>query len=370
MSTTQTAPAIVRKATTGTILKADANGPQGLVSAVVNVTNIIDSDGDRLVPGAFAKQISAGKLPKVVASHDWSKVVGKVVELKEMLPGDPELPDSLRSAGAGALVANLKFNLDTEAGRTEFSNLAGGFTDEFSIGFLPEAKEFNAESQCLDIKSAFPVIEVSTVLMGASRSQDGSLTTGTLAVKSVKLTAEEQQDEAERYLRSVERVKEAERLDAAARAAITVLAQASDEDRKAMALPDPQSDEARHAGPLNDALTAIKALIVQEAAEPGVEMDGLNWLSSIGSSLVKWARNEPAEAITAEPAQPTPDIDEKGAEPAAQPAAARPLYALLEATLPAHISSLDGASGDEPHVLANHADSLLSRLGRPYFGRP
>lgn len=171
------------------ILKSD--DAQGIVEAVVNTTGgDPDRQGDVVVPGAWRKAIAAlsQKAPKVVWSHqngltsDKFTLAGKVIGLRELMPGSPELPPDIFSAGRGALVAKMQFNRDTADGREAFSNVAGGFIDEWSCTFMPDDASYNKAYGYNEIRSAFPLIEVSPVLMGAS------VGTATLAVKSAELT--------------------------------------------------------------------------------------------------------------------------------------------------------------------------------------
>jgi hypothetical protein len=63
---------------------------EGIVESIVSVTGIVDEVKDRIVPGAYAKTLSERK-PKGVWGHDWNNPVSKTLEVRELMPGDPEL---------------------------------------------------------------------------------------------------------------------------------------------------------------------------------------------------------------------------------------------------------------------------------------
>lgn len=189
-------PDILRKSVTSAVIKSD--DAQGVVEAVVGTTGgDPDRQGDVVLPGAWRKAVAsvAQKAPKVVWHHengitsDKFTLAGKVTGLRELLPGDPSLPESIQSAGRGALVAKMQFNLSTQVGREVYSNVAGGFTDEWSVGFLPEDAAYNKDRGYNEIKSAYPLLEVSPVLMGAS------VGTATLSAKAAETPTSQSTDD-------------------------------------------------------------------------------------------------------------------------------------------------------------------------------
>ena len=134
----------------------------GVVDAVVSVFNNIDTVGDRILPGAFAKSI-ARKGPKIVWMHDWGAPVGKTLDAKELMPGDTELPPEIRELGG--LRLKMQFNLETQRGREAFSDIKAGIIDEFSIGFSID-KEHDAGG-VREIEEV-TLYEASPVLYGAN----------------------------------------------------------------------------------------------------------------------------------------------------------------------------------------------------------
>lgn len=109
-----------------------ADKGEGTADIIVAAFNNVDSGGDRIMPGAFAKSI-ATKLPKGVMAHNWEKPIAKTLIAEELLPGDPRLPESVKSLGG--LFVSVEFNLETQDGAEAYSNVRKGIIDEFSIGF-------------------------------------------------------------------------------------------------------------------------------------------------------------------------------------------------------------------------------------------
>lgn len=105
---------------------------QGILEAVVNVYNLVDHGGDRVLLGCFKDSI-ARRRPYGCVYHDWQRPVAKTLDARELSPGDPLLPDEIRDYGG--LYVKAQFNLETQDGRETFSNLARGVLDQFSIGY-------------------------------------------------------------------------------------------------------------------------------------------------------------------------------------------------------------------------------------------
>lgn len=135
---------------------------QGIVDAVVSVFNNIDSVGDRILPGAFAKSIS-NKLPKIVWMHDWSQPVGKTIEATELDAGHNDLPPEIKSLGG--LRLKMQFNMETQRGRDAFSDIKNGLIDEFSIGFsIDKERDAGGVREIEEVT----LYEASPVLFGAN----------------------------------------------------------------------------------------------------------------------------------------------------------------------------------------------------------
>jgi len=138
---TKSAPAYF-KAVTG------PDVPAGTFDAIVAVFNNIDLGGDRLIPGCFADGLAAwqasGDPIPVIFSHQWDDLyahVGTVdpANVKELEPGDPELPPELMELG-GLLIKGAQMDLDApgEAGafaQTLWSKLQRRAIKEFSFAY-------------------------------------------------------------------------------------------------------------------------------------------------------------------------------------------------------------------------------------------
>lgn len=160
---------------------------QGVVEALVSVTGVLDGVGDVIEPGAYTKTL-AKRTPRGVWSHAWSSPVSKTLDIKELMPGDPDLPKELSNgepwpAGAGALWVRTKFNLGTPAGKDAFSNVkffsedTGADTAEWSIGYktVKSTKDKDGTRRIKELD----LYEYSPVLHGANPHAK------TLAVKSL-----------------------------------------------------------------------------------------------------------------------------------------------------------------------------------------
>ena len=152
---------------------------EGIVEAYTNSMGVIDADGDIVEPTAFDSSI-AGNLPiPVLSGHDQGKVVGKVVFAQ---PRHVE-GDEYR------LFTRMQMNMDTQAGREAFSNVAGDFVREWSVGFnIPKDDDVTHEGS--DVSSVIRRIgnldwvEVSSVIRGSSPS------TSTVAAKASPATTD------------------------------------------------------------------------------------------------------------------------------------------------------------------------------------
>lgn len=119
--------------------KAD-DSEEGVVEAIVAVTGIKDNVNDIIIPGAFQKTLLK-RTPKGVWHHNITESVSRTEQVKELLPGDPELPDKLPDGTpwpreAGALKVKTRFNLRTTRGREAYEDVKFFDTDqEWSIGY-------------------------------------------------------------------------------------------------------------------------------------------------------------------------------------------------------------------------------------------
>jgi len=148
----------------------------GIVEAYVNTMGIRDADGDIIDPKAFDASIKSNLPIPVLAGHDQSKLVGKVVFAQsEKATGEGE---------AHRLYTRMQMNMDTQAGQETYSNIAGEYIREWSVGFnLPAGDAVvydrvgkETTRRILDLDW----VEVSAVIRGASPA------TATIAAKTLK----------------------------------------------------------------------------------------------------------------------------------------------------------------------------------------
>ena len=151
------------------------DAPQGIVEAYVNTMGVRDADGDIIDPGAFNASLKSNLPIPVLAGHDQSKLVGKVI----FAQSEP--------SGAGdehRLYTRMQLNLDTQAGQEAYSNIAGEYIREWSVGFnLPAGDAVvydRAGKETVRRILDLDWVEVSAVIRGASPS------TSTIAAKSLK----------------------------------------------------------------------------------------------------------------------------------------------------------------------------------------
>ena len=146
---------------------------EGIVEAVVSVTGVQDEVNDVILPGAYTATL-AKRLPKGVFSHDWEKPVARTLEIKELMPGDPDLPTHTARGdvwpeGAGALLVKCQFNLATQQGREAYENVKFyGDEQEWSIGYnVPRGGARIDQRKGLRYINKLDLFEYSPVLFGA-----------------------------------------------------------------------------------------------------------------------------------------------------------------------------------------------------------
>ena len=151
----------------------------GIVEAYVNTMGVRDYDGDGIDPNAFNSSLVEPIHIPVLAGHDHGSIVGKVLEAHPHHIGGEEYK----------LFARMQMNLETQGGREAFSNIAGGFVREWSVGFnIPSADAVvydRGGQKAIRRIMALDWVEVSSVIRGASPA------TGTIAAKSADMAAEE-----------------------------------------------------------------------------------------------------------------------------------------------------------------------------------
>jgi len=134
----------------------------GIVEAYVNTMEVIDSDSDIISKDAFNNSFGSLPIP-VLASHNQSEVVGKVLSARTVLDN--------RDTQVHRLHATMQMNMETQAGREAFSNVSGDYVREWSVGFnmKPEgAKMDTVDGVSVRVITDLDWVEASTVIRGAS----------------------------------------------------------------------------------------------------------------------------------------------------------------------------------------------------------
>jgi len=159
------------------------------------VTGVQDDVADIISPGAFRRTI-ADRRPKVCSNHRWDQPIGRVLSIKEYLPGDPRLPSTTGDGrawprAAGALVATAQLNMSTKAGREAFEVIKffGPAESAFSIGYkvTPNGASHRGGIRYINDLDLY---EISAVLHGANRYATLLSVKGTAApVLEMKSTA-------------------------------------------------------------------------------------------------------------------------------------------------------------------------------------
>lgn len=144
-------------------IETKAEGDSGVIEAIVSVFNNVDSYGDRVKYGFFDESLK-NKMPKGVWAHDWKTPVAKTLEARELMPGDPLLPEKLKDLGG--LYIKGQFNMNTQRGRETYSDIKEGIIDEFSIGYTVAQENIAPDGARELVKGN--LFEWSPVLFGAN----------------------------------------------------------------------------------------------------------------------------------------------------------------------------------------------------------
>lgn len=139
---------------------------KGMGLAIISTMNVVDSDGDVVVPGAFGEQI----VP-MIPTHSWqSAPIGKA---------------SIKESGETA-IAEFKLNLETALGSDWYKSLKFDMDNppvrqEYSYGFsVIEESRGEFDGRTVRFLKKLKVHEISPVLVGAG------IGTTTLALKEGK----------------------------------------------------------------------------------------------------------------------------------------------------------------------------------------
>lgn len=186
-------------------LKAvDGESAEGTFEAVVSVFGNVDVVGDRVVAGAFAKSLdewkNSGDPIPVIFDHQWGNLdahAGEVVEAEELAPGDPRLPEAIKSLG-GLWVKGL-LDIEDDFARKLWNKMRRRRVKEFSFAYeVVDEKANDGANELLELK----IIEVGPTLKGANPQ------TQLLAVKSEQESEGELVDQVKELKSTVETLTE------------------------------------------------------------------------------------------------------------------------------------------------------------------
>ena len=157
---------------------------EGIVEAVVSVTNIVDNVKDVIVPGDYEDTLQK-RITKGVWSHDTTVPVARTVSAVELPPGSDKLPSHLQEQDAGGVLVKMQFNLNTSRGRDAYEDIKFfGGEQEWSIGYsVPEGGSEMKEDTGIRHIKRLEWYEYSPVLFGAAPG------THTVSVKDVPVGA-------------------------------------------------------------------------------------------------------------------------------------------------------------------------------------
>jgi HK97 family phage prohead protease len=153
----------------------------GVCEAIVSVTNVLDDVNDIIEAGAYASTLK-NRRPKGVWSHDWDLPIARTLDVAELMPGDPRLPEKIQALGGGGLLVKMQFNLNTQRGSDAYADVkffGENGEQEWSIGYSvpPGESKMDTKTGIRYIK-ALDLFEYSPVLFGANAHTD------TLSIKA------------------------------------------------------------------------------------------------------------------------------------------------------------------------------------------
>lgn len=150
------------------------DGEAGTFEAVVSVFNNVDLTGDRILEGAFAGTLDrlrkTGDPVPVIWSHQWHDLdayIGEANpdEIRELAPGDPELPEVIRDHGG--LMVKAQVDLEDPTARKALKLLKSRAVREFSFAY-DVLKEAPNEEDGINELHELELLEIGPTLKGAN----------------------------------------------------------------------------------------------------------------------------------------------------------------------------------------------------------
>lgn len=160
------------------ILNIHEDDNEGMIEHIISVMGILDFHDDIIKTGSYSKTISENKRIKVLDNHrtdSATRITGRPLSLREI--GKNELPRQLLRDypdATGALVAETKFNLNTQLGKDTFELVKAGDITDYSVGIILEKFGFeemtmpNGHTKQVRIITEVKLLEYSTVIWGAN----------------------------------------------------------------------------------------------------------------------------------------------------------------------------------------------------------
>lgn len=154
----------------------------GTFEAIVSVFGNVDSYGDRVMKGAFESSLAewkaSGNPIPVYYSHrmdDPEYNIGEVLEAKELAPGDPLLPASLKEFGGLYIKGQTDLHEDARKARQVYRLMKGRRLTQFSFAYDIEAyqivKDADSEESVWEL-TQLKLYEVGPTPIGANQATE------------------------------------------------------------------------------------------------------------------------------------------------------------------------------------------------------
>jgi HK97 family phage prohead protease len=139
---------------------------RGTFSALVSVFGNVDAQGDRVMPGAFAKSLvewrASGKKIPIIWSHDWSNPFAII--------GGAD-PNNVKETRDGLQVDRGSIDLTNDFGRQVYSLLKQGLVGEWSFGYKVLDEKVNMQDGVNELLQ-LDLIEAGPTLKGANSATE------------------------------------------------------------------------------------------------------------------------------------------------------------------------------------------------------
>lgn len=157
----------------------EGEGTDGQFEAMVSVFNVVDRDGDVVLPGAFTESLNAWKASgdpiPILWSHrmdDPRYSIGAVLEVAELGSNDPRLPDWVddRVKANGGLWVRGQLHVGSDAGEVATAArklLLARLVKQFSYAYEVQESEW-LDEEGVRILKRLDIFEISPTQVGAN----------------------------------------------------------------------------------------------------------------------------------------------------------------------------------------------------------